>query len=375
MSVTVDFVVIGAGIAGLTIARALRRRGATVSIVERRKAGHGATWAAAGMLAPLIEARIEDRPIAEFGHCALDYYPAFLESVHDEVGVDMGYSDLGTLYVAVDRDHLSLLRHAFAEQQALGLPVEWRSGHAVRELEPYLAPGIPGGIYSTHDRQVNNRALVEALIETLRRSDVIIHELAVEPRIEQRAEGIRVEWGATTLLAGHAVFAPGADGSVLRQLDADLAAALRPVKGQVLRLDQSRFPVIQHVVRTPDVYLVPKSDGTIVVGASIEDKGFDESVTVGEVYELLRSARECVPALLELPLIEMRAGFRPATRDHLPMLGTTDTRSFSLAAGYYRHGILFAPLAAEILADNLVSTRSSHWLDVFSPLRFHERVA
>ncbi len=370
-----DFSVAGAGIAGLTVARALAKLGARVLVIEQGTPGQGASWAAAGMLAPLIEARLEERPLAEFGRCALDYYPPFVDELERETGIDIGYRTEGTLFVAVDRDQLSLLRHSFQEQQRLGLPVEWKTGYDIRDMEPYVAPGIPGGIFSTHDHQVHNRRLIDALLVSLRQHGVEVAS-GIGPVSILAANGhVSIETSGSTFTSARAVIAPGADNRLLNQIDPELGHALRPVKGQILRLDQSHFQVITHVVRTPEVYLVPKTDGTIVVGASSEDKGFDSSVTVGEVYELLRSARECVPAVHELPLIETRTGFRPATVDHLPMLGETDIPGVYVAAGYYRHGILFAPFAAEILAAHLHGSVTSPWLEQFTPARFHERAS
>lgn len=375
MSSHYDFSVVGAGIAGLTVARALAARGARVIVFDRGVAGQGASRAAAGMLAPLIEARLEERPLAEFGREALEYYPGFVAELENQTGIDVGYRAEGTLYIAVDRDQLSLLRHSFQEQHRLGLPVEWMSGYDIREMEPYVAPGVSGGIFSSLDRQVHNRRLIQALLESIRHPGVRLVESIGPVQLKGFNGGVTVETSDATFASERAVIAPGADGSVLNQVDHELAQALRPVKGQILRLDQSALPVISRIVRTPAVYLVPKSDGTIVVGASSEDKGFDSSVTAGEVYELLRSARECVPAVHELPLVETCVGFRPATIDHMPILGETDTPGIYVAAGYYRHGILFAPLAAAVLADHLCNSATSSWLEQFSPARFHERAA
>jgi glycine oxidase len=143
------------------------------------------------------------------------------------------------------------------------------------------------------------------------------------------------------------------------------------VKGQIIRLDQSRMPLVDHVVRTPEMYLAPKSNGTLVLGASAEDRGFDASITAGPIFELLRAAWECVPGIYELPIIETTVGFRPATIDHAPLLGEWGIEGVVLATGYYRHGILFAPYAARLIVEQMVGGNNNHWLMTFSPERFH----
>jgi glycine oxidase len=167
------------------------------------------------------------------------------------------------------------------------------------------------------------------------------------------------------------VIATGARADLRVEGCPGLARLLHPVKGQILRLDQSLFPLVRHIVRTPDVYLVPKSSGMLVVGATTEERGFNEAITAGAVYDLLKAAWECLPGIYELPLIETSVGFRPATRDHLPILGAAGPANVSLALGYYRHGVLLAPIAARILANWLLRGERSAWLDQFSIDRFH----
>ncbi|MBS1910534.1 MAG: glycine oxidase ThiO [Bacteroidetes bacterium] len=367
---TVDFCVIGGGIAGLTIARALARGGARVALVERGEAGTGAGFVAAGMLAPLVEARLEERDVVGFGYEALRYYRTFIDELEGETGRGVGYRDEGTLIVATDRDQAGLLRHHFEEQQQLGLPVQWMNGYECRVQEPCLAPGIPGGIFSPEDRQLDNRALLAALRTfCLRHPCVSLVEHAADVRIEAPGE-VRV--GESVIGAERIVLATGAHADLLGPWAPRLARTIRPVKGQILRLDGSAMPLLSHVVRTPEVYLVPKANGALVVGASSEDRGFDESITAGALYELLRAAWECLPGIYELPVLETRAGFRPATPDHAPLLGEVGAHRLVLAMGYYRHGILFSPYAASLLAAWMLGGERSRWLDTFSPERFHE---
>lgn len=368
-----DICVIGGGVAGLAIARAAASLGASTTLVERESIGNGASRAAAGMLAPLVEARLEEKDVVGFGYEALAFYPRFVDALEEESGIDVGYRREGTLVVGIDKDDIEQIRHLYSEQMTLGLPVEWLSGYECRQLEPSLAPSIPGGIFSRHDHQVDNRRLLDALRRTCAdRYDVGIIEQAGQGRFGSEQGSRFYETAHEKIFADHFVLATGARSELLVSIDPAYARTIRPVKGQIIRLDQSAFPVIDHVVRTPDVYLVPKADGRIVVGASAEDRGFDASITAGEIMELLRSAWEVVPGTYELPIVETTAGFRPATPDHAPLLGVTSDPAISVASGYYRHGILFAPLAAELLAASILNGADSAWLRTFSACRFHE---
>ncbi|MEP7217449.1 MAG: glycine oxidase ThiO [Bacteroidota bacterium] len=370
MHVVADFCIVGGGIAGLTLARSLSASGRTVAVVEREAIGRGAGYAAAGMLAPLVEARVEEREVVGFGYQALLNYPEFVADLEAESGMTVGYRREGTLIVGVDRDDTEAIRHQFREHQELGLPVEWLSGYECRNIEPCLAPGIPGGIFSPRDHQIDNRLLLAALARSLRRrKHVTILEGVGEGAITETAAGAGYVAGDLVVEAGHLVLATGAHGELLGSIG--LGGAIRPVKGQIIRLDQSAMPLLDHVVRSPEMYLVPKHDGTVVLGASSEDRGFDPSITAGEILELLRAAWECVPGIYELPIVETRVGFRPATIDHAPMLGGSGVGNISLATGYYRHGILFSPHAAAILAAYLLRGDESEWLTTFSPGRFH----
>lgn len=177
------------------------------------------------------------------------------------------------------------------------------------------------------------------------------------------------------VVARRIVVATGASLSILAGVAPELARLVRPVKGQSARLDQSNMPVLDHVLRTPEMYMAPKSDGTIVLGASSEDRGFDSSITLGPIFEIFRAAWECLPAVYELPVIETAVGFRPASIDHAPLIGATGYEGLYLAAGYYRHGILFAPLAAELLARAILEDTYDERLEPFSPARFRHAEA
>jgi len=365
--------VIGGGIAGLTCARELALGGADVCVIERDRAGRGAGFVAGGMLAPFVEARLREPDVMRFGYESVGFYPTFVAALEEEAGCRVDYRTDGTLMIGVDRDEVEHLRHIWREQTDLGLSVQWLSGYECRQIEPYLSPNVPGGIFSPGDHQVDNRLLLEALLRALRRLGVhVVEDAGVGEFTFESERPVRYGNDRLGVSAGHYVVATGADAALLRGISPALGRAMRPVKGQIIRLDQSPMKVLDHVVRTPRMYMAPKSDGRIVLGASAEDKGFDRRVTAGAVYDLLRAAWECLPSVYELEIVETSVGFRPATIDHMPLLGDSGVAGISLALGYYRHGIIFSPYAARVLAGRLIGGAEGGWLDIFSANRFHE---
>lgn len=372
MRINTDICIAGGGIAGLTCARVLARAGLDVVLMESGDSGRGAGWVAAGMLSPLVEARLEEREVVEFGRNSLRFWPQFVEQLEAEAGSSIGYRTEGTLFTGVERDHLVMIDHLFREQKELGLPAERLSGYECRKLEPYLAPVISEGVFFPDDHQVDNRLLLSALVDVCADHPAInLLEHEGDIRLERGSAGEWVLSGDTTqVVARRLVVATGASLSILNDVAPELRRLVRPVKGQIARLDQTRMPVLDHVVRTPEVYFVPKQDGSLVIGASTEDMGFDSSVTLGPMFELFRAAWETIPAVYELPVMETRVGFRPASVDHAPLLGQTDYDGLYLAAGYYRHGILFAPLAAELLARIILEDTIDERIRSFAPGRF-----
>ncbi|MCB0713980.1 MAG: glycine oxidase ThiO [Ignavibacteriae bacterium] len=370
-----DVCIVGGGIAGLTLARALTLRGGTVCVVDRGKIGGGTSSVAAGMLAPMVEARLQEREVVEFGCEALRFWREFAGMIEREAEMEIDYRQEGTLVVAVERDHIGIINHLHDEQRELGLPVESLSGYECRKLESYLSPTVSEGFFSTSDHQVDNRLLLRGLRRICEVQGVRIVEDAGEVTLEQGVGGWIVTAENESISARRVVVATGASLAIFRSLQPKLARLIRPVKGQILRLDQSEMPLLQHVVRTPDVYFAPKSDGTLIVGASSEDRGFDSAVRLGPLYETLQAAWETIPALYELPVVESAVGFRPASLDHAPLLGETSLEGVYLATGYYRHGILFAPLAAELIAEEILEEKRDERIRAFNPARFDQMYA
>jgi glycine oxidase len=371
-----DVCVIGGGVIGLAVAYELVERGLRVTVLEAAGTGErSAAGVAAGMIAPVSEVDVSHPELTRFALAGHDEYPAWIERVEAASGMPTGFDRGGTLWVAVHRDHPAWLEHLRAFQVDRGLDTVRLTAAEVRELEPAIAPNASGGLLARDDWQVDPRRLMRALRHAIegRGGEVIEHAAASVP--ERSARGWTVTAGreggdAVDLEASTVVLAPGAFGSELFAPWLP-GAGLRPVKGQVVRLRSAPGdpPLARHVIRTPDVYLVPREDGEIVVGATMEEMGFDARVTAGALHDLIREARRVLPGVFELELVEARAGFRPALRDHKPAIGTVDAGLF-VAVGHYRNGVALAPITARLLADLIVDGRSDAELEPFAPHRF-----
>ena len=371
-----EIAIVGGGITGLGLAWELAERGRRVVVFEADRVGRGATWAAAGMLAPSVEIGFEELDLYALGRESLARWPAFARRLEAASGADVGYRDDPTLVVADDRDSTAALRRLFAFQREHGVPVEWLSGDEAREVEPLLSPRLPAAIFSPTDHQVDHRAVVQALLVAARGAGAEVHEHTAVSHVELDAEapavviadGSRVAARVVVVAAG--VWSAGLDGL-------DPAPPVRGVKGQALalRLDPERGLDPHHVVRGPDAYLVPKADGRLVVGATSEDGVADSRVTAGGLYRLLEGAVEIMPAVEEMELVETWVGHRPASRDHAPLLGRSPHPGVVYATGHYRHGVLLAPVTAEEVGAEVErmlagSPETAPILGPFSPLRF-----
>lgn len=354
-----DVVIVGGGVIGLAIAWRLAQRGRAVTLVDEDPAG-GASKAAAGMLAPVTEAHFGEESLTALNLESARRWPAFAAEVEDAAGMTVGYRREGTLAVAFDDDDLAVLNDLRAYQDRLGLPGQRLRGRECRALEPLLSPLIRGGIFVESDHQVETRALTAALLTAARRGGVHF--------CGDRAEHLDVESRSghtvgVTLGSGEVVRAPvtilaaGCWSATLPGLPAEMRPPVRPVKGQILRLRPvDRYAprmkcTVRGVRRGRSIYAVPRADGRVVVGATVEEKGWDTSVTAGAVRELLEDVTEVVPALGELELAETLARLRPGTPDNGPILGPSALPGLVFATGHYRNGILLAPITADAIAD------------------------
>ena len=370
-----DVVVVRGGVIGLAIAWRAAGAGMTVTVVDETP-GQGASWAAAGMLAPVTEVHYGERPLLGLNLAAAARWPGFAAELEEASGRPVGDRPAGTLAVARDADDNAALEDLYQFQLRCGLEVERLRSRECRQLEPGLAPSIRGGVLAPGDHQVDNRALVEALLAACQRAGVRL--------VEARATGLTVEGdrvtgvvlaGGERLTAGMVVLAAGCWSGGLGGLAGEVLAPVRPVKGQLLYLrGPADQPLCSRNVRGLEVYVVPRGDGRVVVGATVEEQGFDTRVTAGAVHDLLRAAMELLPDAAELELVETVVGLRPGSPDNAPLLGPAGPEGLVVATGHYRNGILNTPTTADTIAELLATGQVPEMIAPFSPGRFAENV-
>jgi glycine oxidase len=371
-----DVLIVGGGIIGLVTAWRAAQRGMRTAVADPSPGG-GAAEVAAGMLAAVTELQYGEQHLLELNLASARRYPDFAAELSDVTGLDLGYRACGTLAVALDADDRAALRELHTFHRSLGLDSEWINGRECRRLEPMLAPGVRGGLLVDGDHQVDPRRLAAALLRAAELAGVELHRQPVERLtvVHGRASGAVLANGAE-LAAWQTVLAAGSRSGTLPGLPADVAPPVRPVKGQVLRL---RIPPayapflsrnVRAVVRGCHVYLVPRENGELVIGATSEELGWDTTVTAGGVYELLRDAHELVPGLTELPLAETLAGLRPGSPDNGPLLGPSALPGLMLATGHHRNGVLLTPITGDVMAEALAGGELPGHARAFRPGRF-----
>ncbi|MCG7211130.1 glycine oxidase ThiO [Streptomyces arenae] len=373
---TSDVLVIGGGIIGLVTAWRAAQRG-LATVVADPAPGGGAAQVAAGMLAAVTELHYGEQTLLGLNLASARRYPGFAAELTELTGQDLGYRRCGTLAVALDADDRAHLRELHTLQRESGLESEWLSGRECRRLEPMLAPGVRGGLRVDGDHQIDPRRLAAALVTACERAGVVFHRDWAERLtvVRERAAGAVTRAGER-LGAGQVVLAAGSLSGRLAGVPDDVLPPVRPVKGQVLRLTvPPRYApflsrTVRAVVRGGSVYLVPRENGELVVGATSEELGWDTTVTAGGVYELLRDAHELVPGITELPLTETRAGLRPGSPDNAPLLGPTRLDGLLLATGHYRNGVLLTPVTGDVMAELLAGGEVPEEARPFTPRRF-----
>jgi glycine oxidase len=374
-----DVVVVGGGIIGLSSAWRALGSGRSVTVVDPEP-GRGASYVAAGMLAPVTEARAAEEPLARLGLASVQRWPAFA----DELGADAGVAEVGlrregTLQVAFDEDDRRALDELAAVHGLLGLESERLGSRGCRHLVPLLAPRVRGGLLVPGDWQADPRRVVSALLAAVVRRGGTVRAAAVAG-LHRGVRGGPVDGvvlaNGTVLAASAVVLAAGTGLPRIGDLPSEVRLPIRPVKGEILRLRAdpsvtSGLPMtVRATVQGQPVYLVPRLDGEVVVGATAQEAGYDTTVRSGAVLELLRAAVDLVPALGEVPLAEVTAGLRPATPDNAPVIGPTVVEGLHVATGHYRNGVLLAPITAELVVSALESGRLPEEAAAFSARRF-----
>ena len=345
--------IIGAGVIGLGIAWRLAARGASVAVFDQGAAGAGASNAAAGMLAACSEAEPGEEALIVLGRESQARWPAFAAELLQASGIDVELRQEGTLVVALTADDQARLNHQLVFQQKLGLPLQWISAAETRRREPHLAGKLAGAVLSPEDHQVDNRKLAAALRIAAEAAGATISEHRPVEAISSsggRVDGIILADGSK-VAADVVVLAAGAWSRGIAGIPTELRPPVRPIKGQMLalRMDPAA-PLLNHVLWAPGAYLVPRRDGRLIVGATVEEKGYDTSLTAGGVLTLLEAAWRVMPAVEELPIDEMWVGHRPGSRDDAPILGAGPLDGLVYATGHHRNGILLAPITADATA-------------------------
>jgi glycine oxidase len=353
-SASSDVIVVGAGVIGLACAWRAAQRGHEVLVLERDHPGAGASNVAAGMLAPVGEATFGEDRLLDLALASHALWPGFADELARAAGRDVGFLDLGALHVALDRDEAAELRRRYELMRSLGLEATWLRPRGCRELEPGLTPSCAAGVHAPHEAAVDPRALTAALSAAATAAGARIERAeAVGAVVEgDRLVGVRTDDGRER--RGERVVLAAGSWSAGDWLPQRARPPIRPVKGQILTLQgPAANPVCERIVVSERVYMVPRGDGRLVVGATVEEQGFDTRVTAGGVHELLREAYRALPDVAELELVETIAGLRPVTPDNLPLIGPGAIEGLVLATGHFRNGILLAPLTGQLVADLL----------------------
>ncbi|MEA2333689.1 MAG: glycine oxidase [Solirubrobacteraceae bacterium] len=391
-----DLLVVGGGVIGLAVAWRARQRGMAVTVLERETIGCGTSRVAAGMLAPVAEAEFGQaaRRVLDLGLRSADMWPAFAQELQEASGQRIGFLQTGTLLVARDADEARELERQIAFRDSLGLATNRLRPSQAREREPALAPTLRLALEAPDDHSVDPRLVLAALRKACESVGVQLREHAPVARIEVDAAGERVTGVTLGRLAGGSAASRGGRESAARPDQPESASPpdsgellstehvvvasgawsgqiegaaermpVRPVRGQLLRLrDPGGAGLLSSVVRFQGGYLVPRAGGRYVLGATVEERGFDVQPDAGGVYELLREAIEVVPGVRELKVEELCAGLRPGTPDNAPAIGRGALEGLTWATGHHRNGILLAPLTAQLVVQLLAGGRPADTL-------------
>jgi glycine oxidase len=362
-----DVAIAGGGLIGASIALDLARAGLGVGLFDRQEPGREASWAGAGILSPAPESAATIG-LVPLGQASLAIYPEFVRMVEEASGRNAGYRPKGTLQALFSRDAREELSTVIALHHGLGLKAEPLSANDARALEPSLSEDLEAGVLRPEEASVDNRALTQAVLEAARRSGVqFFSAMGAEAiwREGRRCLGLhlkneKVEAQWTVIAAG--CFSANIEGAAVY-------APVRPAKGQMVALRADDLK-IERVLWSEKIYLVPRNDGRVLAGATVEYTGFEKVLTAGGLEKILAGAIELAPGLARARVEETWAGLRPDSPDHLPILGPTDIDGLVIATGHFRGGILLAPITARLVREWVTEQRVSVDWDRFSPMRF-----
>ncbi len=369
-----EVLIIGGGVIGLSIARELHKQGVSrITLLEQGVCGEEASWAAAGMLGPQVEAN-EAGTFFDLCFASRDMYAELAAELLDETGIDIELDRSGTLYLAFTDEDVREIRERFEWQHKAGLSIDLLSAEDVRRFEPLVSPDVRESLYFPNDWQVENRKLVAALKHYAEINGIAIRENVKVEKLTvkgQRVVGAETKEGC--VFADKAVLATGAWTSLIKLGPIEMPLKIEPVLGQMIAFDATRR-LVRNVIYSSHGYVVPRRDGRILAGSTSEMAGFEKSVTESASASLKKMAGMIVPEIAGLEINDRWAGLRPFASDGLPVLGTVGgIEDLFIATGHYRNGILLAPLTAKIAAENLVNGTASEYFRAFGPDRFGRR--
>lgn len=364
-------IVIGAGVAGLSIGWRLKQTGADVTVLERAQPGHGATWASAGMIAAMAEIPDGDNLLAGVARRSTALWPHFAHEIEEVSGVEVSYRADGTLIVAGDAEEADLL-----QQRAKRSPqLEFLTSGAAHALEPLLSPDIQGALFDPAEAQVDNRALAQGLGIAFQRAggELKTNEAAVRFETEQgRVSAVRTPFAVHE--ADIFVLAAGAWSGCIEGLPAEAVPPIIPVKGEMIAVASKRDLIPRHMIWGNETYLVPRRN-RLMVGATVSREGFDTRITKIAAAQLFSRAVTLMPSLARWAVVDHWAGLRPGSPDDLPLIGRSAIPGLLIASGQFRNGILFAPAIAEAIRDIILGQAIHKDIDAFDPRRFTEGAA
>jgi len=365
-----EVLIVGGGIIGLAIARELNRRGIQeIIIIERGKIGKESSFAAAGMLAPNAETEKQD-DFTEFCAESLNLYPDYANALFDETDVDIELDKNGTLYLAFTEADAKEISRRYEWQKSAGLQIEHLTARETLQAEPFVSPDVRESLFFPNDWQVENRRLLFALEKYAELNCIkIIENAEISNLLIEKNRIIGAETKSEKFFAPTVVLATGAWTSLIKA-ESFVLPQIKPIRGQIISF-QTAKRLFGKVIYSPRGYIVPRADGRILVGATVEDADFDKSVTDTATKFLHETALEISPGLANLEIAEKWVGLRPFAADGLPILGAfPEVENLFIATAHYRNGILLAPLTAKVIAEKIAKNLDSEYLKIFSPKRF-----
>jgi len=362
-----DCVIIGAGVMGCSIALRLAQAGVRTTVLERAIPGAEASSAAAGILAGQEESE-GPGPLTTLSLASRARFPALAEELRTLTGIDIGYRPVGVLSLAASAEDEERLERRYGWQREAGQRLEWLRGAQLAACEPQLAPAWRSGLYFADDHQLDPRPYARALSQAAAAAGARFVTGAYVRRVLHDGAHVQgVELDGTRLEATHVVVAAGSWSSLVEGITLP-PATVKPVRGQIV-LCETRPPAVRGTIVSPGGYVVGRADGRVLCGSTMEQVGYDRSVTAGGLAHVLGLALGIVPALASAPVIETWANFRPTTSDHLPILGEARIAGLVFATGHFRNGILLSPITAEIVRDIVVGASARTDAAAFSPAR------